>query len=139
MALIEQLSGHLGTFVGLVDGPESGPCIARFEFDRLPNGGVLISYEATSREHGLQHRELSMLSELPNGEFELIVSMSQSPFLVRFVSHDGIRFAELEGRSPYEIEIELRLEDQTLTYAYWWAERGGILNKQSVASITLMA
>ncbi len=103
----------------------------------LPNGGVAIDYEAATREEGLKHREHSMLGLLPDGREELVVAMAESPHLVRLVSTDGCRFVEVEGFGPYEIAIEITVSEDELTYAYWWAERGGVLTEQSRAAITL--
>jgi hypothetical protein len=136
MGLVSELAARVGTYIGTVDGIESGPCIARLAIGVLPNGGVSIDYEATTREDGLKHREHSLLSEGPDGADELIAALSDVPFLLKLRRGESGRFVESTAFGPYEIEIEINVTPKAITYAYWWANRGETLIEQSRATVT---
>jgi hypothetical protein len=135
MGIANELAKRPGLYLGTVNGIESGPCVARIEITVLPNGGVLLSYEATTYEEGAKHRETTMLSEGPDGHDQLIVAMSQSPFLVSMRAAPGERFVEVRPFGPYEIEIEIGWRESELTYAYWWGNRGEPVVEQSRACV----
>ena len=65
MSLASELASVPGPYYGTGDGPESGPFVSRIEVATLPNGGVSIDYEATSREQGVQHLEHSVQAVRP--------------------------------------------------------------------------
>jgi hypothetical protein len=136
MSLALQLARVAGVYYGTGDGVESGPFVSRIGVSRLPNGGVSIDYEATSREHGVQHREHTLLVAGADGRDRLYVAHSESPFVTEMVasSDDSSRFGQPVPFGPYVMEIVIELpEPDHLTYAWWWAEPGGTPVEQSKA------
>lgn len=142
MALVEQLAARPGVHVGTGDGPESGPFVARIEVAPLPNGGVSIDYEATSREEGMQHREHSMLVAGPDGRERLFIAHSESPFVAEMVAVEpgATRFVQREPIGPYTMEVVIEVpEPGRVVYAWWWAPVGGVPTEQSRADARLLA
>lgn len=138
MSLAQRLAESPGVYYGTGDGSESGPFVARIEIRRLPNGGVLIDYEATSREQGVQHHELTMLVAGADGRDRLYVAHSESPFVTEMVasSSDSSRFEQHEPFGPYAMEVVIDLPaSDRMTYAWWWAPIGSPLTEQSKADV----
>jgi hypothetical protein len=136
MSLAASLARTPGIYFGTGDGPESGPFVSRIEVALLPNGGVCIDYEATSREQGVQHRERSLLSVGPDDRDRLFVAHSEAPFVTEMIaSEEGSgRFVQREMVGPFVMEIVIEQpEPDHLTYAWWWAASGGIPTEQSKA------
>lgn len=136
MSLAADLALHPGLYVGTGDGPESGPFVSRIEISSLPNGGVAIDYEASSREQGLQHREHTMLVAGPDECDRLYVAHSESPFVTEMVAEQpgSRRFVQPEQFGPYVLSVVIEHpEPDRLTYAWWWAEAGGTPTEQSKA------
>ena len=103
MSLSSTLPDRVGVYFGTGDGAESGPFVSRIEICRLPNGGVSLSYEATSREQGVLHREHSILCAGPDGRDRLFVAHSESPFvteMIEFEAETG-RFVQPSPGEPY--------------------------------------
>lgn len=141
MSLIDTLRSRTGTYVGTGDGPESGPFVSRIAVAALPNGGVSIDYEATSREQGMQHAEHSLLAPGPDGRDRLYVAHSESPFVTEFVAIEAgaTRFVQPEPFGPYVMEIVIDVpEPDRITYAWWWATPGDTLIEQSKADARLV-
>ena len=86
MGLAADLASLPGVWFGIGDGAESGPFVARIAVDVLPNGGVSIDYEATSREQGVQHVEHSLLVAGPDDRDRLYVAHSESPYVTEMVA-----------------------------------------------------
>ena len=125
-----------GTFVGTGDGKESGPFVARIEIARLPGGGVSIDYEAMSREHGLQHREHSLLVAGQDGKDRLHVASSESPFVTIMTESEAGsgRFDQRESLGPYAMAVEVAVPGPDwITYAWLWSRAGGTPIEQSKA------
>ncbi len=142
MSLTETLAEATGVYHGRGDGPESGPFVARVEITRLPNGGVAIDYEATSREYGVQHEEHSMLAAGPDGRDRLYVAHSESPFVTEMVAAEpgSSRFVQPQPFGPYEMEIVIETpEPERITYAWWWAPAGETSVEQSKADARRLA
>lgn len=141
MSLIDTLRGRTGTYVGTGDGPESGPFVSRIAVGVLPNGGVSIDYEATSREEGMQHVEHSMLTPGPDGRDRLYVAHSESPFVTEFVATEAgsARFVQPEPFGPYVMEVVIDVpEPDRITYAWWWSTPGDTPTEQSRADARLV-
>lgn len=139
MSLASTLATRAGIYTGTGDGPESGPFESRIEVTLLPNGGVAIDYEATSRSQGLLHREHSMLVAGPDQRDRLFIAHSESPFVTTMVAvePDGIRFVQPEPFGPYVMEVEIDSpEPDRITYAWRWAEPGQEPIEQSKAEAT---
>lgn len=138
MALSADLAAASGNYFGPGDGPESGPFVARVVVSVLPNGGVLIGYEATSREQGVQHREQTMLVAGPDGRDRLYVAHSQSPFVTEMIETEAgsAHFVQPEPFGPYAMEIVVgRPEADRLTYAWRWGANGDAPVEQSKADV----
>ena len=138
MSLAAALANAPGTYFGMGDGPESGPFVARIEVRRLPNGGVSIDYEATSREQGVQHLEHSLLCVGADGRDRLYVAHSESPFVTEMVADESepTRFAQSQPSGPYAMEIVIEApEPDRITYAWWWAAAGETPSEQSKADV----
>ena len=136
MALSDVLADRPGRYVGTGDGIESGSFVSRIEIGRLPNGGALIEYEATSVEHGLQHYEHTMLVAGPDGRDRLFVAHSESPFVTEMVETEpgSGRFEQPEPFGPYVMSIVIDVpEPDRVTYAWWWAADGEAPVEQSRA------
>lgn len=136
MALSHDLVVSPGLYFGTGGGIESGPFVSRIQVERLPNGGAAIDYEATSTEHGVQHRERTMLVAGPDGRDRLFVAHSESPFVTEMVetAPDSGRFAQREPFGPYVMEIVIEMPDpDRITYAWWWGAHGAAPIEQSKA------
>lgn len=130
-----------GLYIGNGDGPESGPFVARIAVSNAPNGGLVIDYEATSREEGLQHREHTILSAGPDGCDLLFVAHSEAPFVTEMVAVEpgSSHFRQRALAGPYVMEIVIEHpESGRLTYAWWWAEHGTPPVEQSKADVRLV-
>ncbi len=141
MTLSARLAGSTGIYFGTGQGEESGPFLSRIEVALLPNGGVSLSYEATSREQGVQHREHSILSQGPDGRDRLFIAHSESPFVTEMVEAEANsgRFVQPVPGGPYTMEVIIETpEPERLTYAWWWAAAGGQPVEQSKADARLM-
>ena len=140
MSLSSDLAARPGVYFGTGDGMESGPFVARIEVRRLPNGGALVDYEATSREQGVQHREQTMLVAGPDGRDRLYVAHSESPFVTVMIETGAGsgRFVQPEPFGPYEMEIVIEQpESDRITYAWWWGADGDAPVEQSKADVRL--
>lgn len=134
------LAQATGLYFGIGDGAESGPFVARIGVSPLPNGGVALDYEATSREQGVQHVEHSLLAPGPDGCDLLYIAHSESPFVM--VMREAVagedRFVQVEPGGPYFMEVHIGVPATgELTYAWWWAEAGGTPVEQSRATVAL--
>ncbi len=141
MSLARSLAQSPGIYFGTGDGAESGPFVSRIDVSLIPNGGVCIDYEATSREQGVQHRERSLLSVGPDDRDRLFVAHSESPFVTEMIAADAgsARFVQREPGGPFVMEIFIEQpEPGRLTYAWWWAESGGTPAEQSRADARLI-
>ena len=130
-----------GLYFGTGDGVESGAFLARIDVQRLPNGGVSISYEATSREQGAQHLEHSLLSAGGDSRDRLFIAHSEAPFVTEMVAVDDDpgRFAQTTAGGPYAMEVVIETpEPGRLTYAWWWAMAGDEPVEQSKADVRLL-
>jgi len=128
----------IGTAFGTGDGPESGPFVARISVTRLPNGGRLIDYEATSREQGVQHLEQTLLVAGPDGRDQLFIAHSESPFVTAMVETEpgSGRFEQPEPFGPYVMAVVIEQPDSDrLTYAWWWGANGDDPVEQSKADV----
>jgi hypothetical protein len=120
MSLAQQLVQVPGVYFGTGEGVESGPFVARIEVSKLPNGGVSIDYEATSREQGVQHREHTLLVAGADGHDRLCIAHSESPFITDMVAtaEDPTRFRQSAPFGPYDMEVVIELpEPGRITYA----------------------
>ena len=137
MALSNELA--IGTYFGTGDGDESGPFVSRIDVSRLPNGGILIGYEATSREQGVQHLEQTMLVAGPDGRDQLFVAHSEASFVTVMVETEAGsgRFEQPESPGPFVMSIVIEVpEPDRLTYAWWWGANGDEPVEQSKADVT---
>lgn len=140
MSFALRLSEATGTYFGTGDGVESGPFVSRIAVSALPNGGVAIDYEATSREQGVQHLEHSLLVPGPNGHDQLFIAHSESPFVtVMAESAPGSgRFEQVAQVGPYTMAVVIEMpSEDVLTYAWWWSMAGETPTEQSKASVSL--
>ena len=136
MSLAATLATAPGVYYGTGDGPESGPFVSRIEVARLPNGGVSIEYEATSREQGVQHLEHSLLAAGPDGRDRLYIAHSEAPFVTEMIAVDAnsTRFVQPERAGPFAMEVVIEVpEPGRITYAWWWAAGEDAPTEQSRA------
>lgn len=142
MGLSSTLAEATGTYFGVGDGAESGAFVSRIEINRLPNGGVSLSYEATSGEQGVQHREHSLLCAGPDGRDRLFIAHSESPFVTEMIEAKGDsgRFVPTAPGGPYTMEVVIETpEAGRLLYAWWWAHAGEQPVEQSKADARLLS
>jgi hypothetical protein len=140
MSLSRRLVEATGIYFGTGDGPESGPFVSRIAVSALPNGGVAIDYEATSREQGVQHLEHSMLVCGPNGNDELYIAHSESPFVTVMSEREpgSGRFEQVAQAGPYTMVVVVESPAHgELEYAWWWAPAGETPTEQSRAKVSL--
>lgn len=136
MSLAATLADASGTYYGTGDGPESGPFVSRIEVKKLPNGGVSIEYEATSREQGVQHLEHSLLAAGPDGRDRLYIAHSEAPFVTEMIAAEAnsTRFVQPQPAGPFVMEVVIEIpEPDRITYAWWWAADGQTPTEQSKA------
>ena len=141
MSLFERLVEATGIYFGTGHGQESGPFVSRIEVSQLPNGGVVLDYEATSREQGVQHREHTMLCPGPDGRDRLFIAHSESPYVTEMVEAEpGTgRFVQATPGGPYTMEVVIEMpETDRLTYSWWWASAGEQPVEQSKADAQLL-
>ena len=142
MTLTSTLIGAVGTYFGTGDGSESGPFVSRIEVSPLPNGGVCLSYEATSHEQGVHHREHSLLCPGPDGRDRLFIAHSESRFVTEMIETlpGSGHFVQKSEGDPYTMEVVIDTpEVGRLTYAWWWAKAGEKPVEQSKADARLHA
>lgn len=142
MSLSSTLARATGHYHGTGDGAESGPFVARLVVTGLPNGGVALDYESTSREQGVQHIEHSLLVAGPDGCDQLYIAHSESPFVT--VLHEreagSGRFEQPEPFGPYAMAVVIDVDDSgELSYSWWWAAAGESPVEQSRATVTRLA
>jgi hypothetical protein len=101
------LAAATGTYIGSGDGVESGPFVSRIVVARLPNGGVSIDYEASSREQGLQHVEHSLLTQGPDQRDQLFIAHSESSSVTAMIetAPGSGRFEPPELVGPYDMAV----------------------------------
>lgn len=136
MPLSTDLAASPGCYYGTGDGIESGSFVSQIQVARLPNGGAMIDYEATSVEQGVQHREHTMLVAGPNGRDQLFVAHSESPFVTEMIETEpgSGRFEQPEPSGPYVMAIVIdRPAPDRITYAWWWGADGETPVEQSKA------
>lgn len=139
MSLASRLARATGIYFGTGDGAESGPFVARIAVSALPNGGVAIDYEATSHEQGVQHVEHSLLVPGPDGNDQLFIAHSESPFVTVMGEREpgSGHFAQVVESGPYTLAVVIEAPgDDELTYAWWWAPAGETPTEQSRASVS---
>ena len=139
VSLSSSLAAATGVYHGIGDGAESGPFVARIAVTALPNGGVALDYEATSREQGVQHIEHSLLAIGPEGCDQLFIAHSESPFVTAMREREAGsgRFEQVEQAGPFVMEVVIALSHSgELSYGWWWAEAGGSPVEQSTATVT---
>ncbi|MEL6890224.1 MAG: hypothetical protein AAFP84_01405 [Actinomycetota bacterium] len=142
MSLSTTLASALGVYHGTGDGPESGSFVSRIEVTALPNGGVCLDYEATSREQGVQHRERSLLAPGPDGRDRLYIAHSEAPFVTEMIAVEAgsSRFAQPQPFGPFAMEVVVEVpEPGRITYAWRWAAAGATPTEQSRADVRLTA
>jgi len=140
MSLSRRLSEATGIYFGIGDGLESGPFVSRIAVSALPNGGVAIDYEATSREQGVQHLEHSLLVPGPDGNDELFIAHSESPFVTVMSEREpgSGRFEQITQVGPYTMAVVIESpSEDALTYAWWWAMAGETPTEQSRTSVSI--
>ncbi len=140
MSLSADLRSASGVYFGTGDGPESGPFVSRIEIAPLPGPGVSVAYEATSREQGVQHVELALLTPGADGRDCLHISHTESPFVTEMVETEtgSGRFAQPSPSGPYVMMVVIeRPEPDRLTYAWWWGSNGDEPVEQSKADARL--
>lgn len=139
MLLSRRLSAATGVYFGTGDGPESGPFVSRIAVSALPNGGVAIDYEATSREQGVQHLEHSLLVPGPDGNDQLFISHSESPFVTVMAEREAGsgHFDQIAQVGSYTMAVVIEVpSEDALTYAWRWAMAGETPTEQSKASVS---
>ena len=142
MSLVATLAAGPGVYYGTGDGRESGPFVSRIEVKNLPNGGVSIEYEATSREQGVQHREHSLLAAGPDDRDRLYIAHSEAPFVTEMIAIEAnsTRFVQPQPAGPFVMEVVIEVpEPGRITYAWWWAPDDGTPTEQSKADARLAA
>ncbi len=136
------LAAGPGTYDGTGDGPESGPFVSRIEVKKLPNGGVSIEYEATSRAQGVHHLEHSLLAARPDGRDRRYVAHSEAPFVSEMIAVEAnsTRFVQPQPAGPFAMEVVIEVpEPDRITYAWWWANEGDTPTEQSKADARIAA
>ncbi|WP_040493116.1 hypothetical protein [Ilumatobacter nonamiensis] len=141
MPLSATLAASPGIYFGTGDGPESGPFVSRIDVKRLPNGGISIDYEATSREQGVQHREHSLLAPGPDGRDRLYIAHSEAPFVTEMIAIEANsgRFVQAQPAGPLVMEVVVEVpEPGRITYAWWWARGEDAPTEQSKADARIV-
>lgn len=141
MGVAADLAGAAGKYFGRGDGDESGPFAARIEVAVLPNGSVSIDYEATSPEHGVQHREHAVLCVGPDGCDRLYIAHAESPFVTEMVEDTpgSGRFVQPQPFGPYAMSVVIVIPAPCrIIYAWLWAAAGEEPTEQSRADVTLV-
>lgn len=130
--VLDWLLERPGLYWGMGNGPESGTFVGRVEVESvLSQQAVSLSYEAWSEEEGFQHAERALLGRDPDGVLELTTVISERLGTLRF-REGGTGVFTLDG--PMAMRIVLRtLDDDVLTYAWWWAKPGDETIEQSKA------
>lgn len=140
MSLSRRLSEAPGVYFGTGVGPESGPFVSRITVSALPNGGVAIDYEATSRQQGVQHLEHSLLVSGPDGNDQLFIAHSESPFVTLMSEREpgSGRFEQVAQVGPYTMAVVIESPARgEPAYAWWWAMAGETPTEQSRATVAL--
>jgi hypothetical protein len=117
-----------GTYWGLGDGEESGQFIGRIEIVCGLGRTVDVGYEAWSDREGLQHAERTRLAPTTDGGAQLIATITEAPAPLIFRETQVGEFVTVEGP---EMKIIISVEDNALSYAWWWAPAGEVVREQS--------
>ncbi|MGI9646126.1 MAG: hypothetical protein ACR2O6_12540 [Ilumatobacteraceae bacterium] len=118
----DQLAHAAGTYMGEGDGIESGPFTATIEVQSVLDGlGVQIDYEAAAPDGAVLHVERSTLAlDMIGGEPTLYVLCEELRGMGRLPMIGTNRYGNGAGHEGFELEIEIDVEGDELTYVWSW-------------------
>ena len=119
---IEHLAAAAGRYEGTGDGAESGSFAATIEIRPLLDGlGVEIDYEATDDGGQRLHAERTVLAfDSIGGEPTLYVLCEELRGMAQLSQVAANRFGNGAGEDGFDLEIEIGLDDDELTYVWSW-------------------
>ena len=134
---IHQLAERAGTYTGLGHGSESGPFSATIEVRPLLDGlGVAIDYEALDPDGERLHIEQTTLTfDMMTGEPTLYVLCEELRGMGQLHEIAVGRFSNGAGHEGFELQIEIGLDDDELTYVWHWAPPHEELAERSRATV----
>lgn len=135
--IIDRVAAAAGHFAGRGDGPEIGPFDATFDIRPLLDGmGAEITYVATDAAGGVLHSEHTVLAfDMWSGEPTLYVLCSELSGLGQLTLHSESTFSNGAGQDSFELEIELTVVEDELTYVWSSGAPGEALAEKSRATL----
>ena len=135
---IEHLAGGAGTYTGDGDGEESGPFAATIELRPVLDGlGVEIDYEAVAPDGEVLHTERTVLAfDMISGLPTLYVLCEELRGMGRLVQTWDNRFGNEGGLEDLQLQIEIDLDGDELTYVWSWGPPHEDLAERTRAKVT---
>jgi hypothetical protein len=136
--IIDQVVHAAGRYAGTGDGIESGPFSALIELRALLGGrGAELTYAATAPDGSTLHEEHTVLAlDMWSGEPTLYVLCAELEGLGELLQVSETTFSNGRGDDSFQLEIELRLDGDTLDYAWSWGSPGDALVERTRATLT---
>lgn len=132
MSLLDQLALATGVYWGHGSGPDD--FVARVSLADGGAGTLTLEYEAWSHEHGLQHAEAARLGRADGGVTLVATSDGSGDTLVFREGEPGV----FGSTGPDRVGLVITMDDESLTFSWWWPDDGGGLREQSRAQVRAM-
>ena len=135
--IIDRVAAAAGHFVGRGDGSESGPFDATFDIRPLLDGmGAEIRYVAADAAGTVLHTEHTVLAfDMWSGEPTLYVLCRELSGLGQLKLRSESTFSNGAGVDSFELQIELTIVEDEVTYVWSWGTPGEALAEQSRATL----
>lgn len=136
-SLIDQLVARSGAYTGTGDGQESGPFTATIELQPLVGSlGASIAYRAVDPVGEQLHEEQTMLAyDMLSGQLTLWVLCDELSGVGQLREVSTGVFNNGAGPDGFELQIEIGLAAEELTYTWLWSRPGAPLAEQSRAVV----
>jgi len=127
VSVLDLLAQASGVYWGRGTGPDE--FVARVSLTDAGDGSVVVEYEAWSHEHGLQHAEAARLGRVDDGVTLVATSDGTSDTMVFREGEHGV----FGSTGPARVGLVITVDDDDLTFSWWWPDEGGHLREQSRA------
>lgn len=132
MSVLDLLSDATGIYWGQGTGPDE--FVARVALTDCGDGSLVLEYEAWSRERGLQHAEAARMGRADGGVTLVATSDGDSDTMVFREGEPGV-FGSV---GPERVGLVIGVDEEHLTFSWWWPDASGDLREQSRAQVRAM-
>lgn len=132
MSILDQLAEAAGVYWGSGSGPDD--FVARVCLTDVGDGTFALEYEAWSHTNGLQHAEVARIGRADTGVTLVATSDGSSDALTFREGEPGV----FGSTGPERVGLVIGVNDDSLTFSWWWPDEGGGLREQSRAQVTAM-